>query len=74
MATIIIRDLPEDLHERLKAQAKRNHRSLTKEAIALIERNVSPSRPTPELPPPLRLREGPVTIRQIEAAISKGRE
>ena len=74
MATIIIRDLPDDLHERLKAQAKRNHRSLTKEAVALIERHLDLSRRAPELPPPLRLRGGPVTIKQIEAAISKGRE
>jgi plasmid stability protein len=74
MATIIIRDLPDDLHERLKAQAKRNHRSLTKEAIVLIERHLSQSRPTPELPAPLRLKVGPVTIKQIEAAISKGRD
>ena len=34
MATIVIRDLPDDLHERLKAQAKRNHRSLNKETVA----------------------------------------
>ena len=74
MGTIIIRDLPDDLHERLKAQAKRNHRSLTKEAIALIERHLAQPRPIPELPPPLRLKAGPVTITQIEAAISKGRD
>ncbi len=74
MATIIIRDLPDDLHKRLKAQAKRNHRSLTKEAVALIERHLGFPRRTPKLPPPLRLRGGPVTIKQIEAAISKGRE
>ena len=74
MGTIVIRDLPDDLHERLRAQAKRNHRSLTKEAIALIERHLTEARPTPELPPPLRLKGGPVTIGQIEAAISKGRD
>jgi hypothetical protein len=74
MATIIIRDLPEALHERLKDQAKRNHRSLTKEAIALIERHLDQSRPPPELPPPLRLKAGPLTIRQIEAGIAKGRD
>ena len=74
MGTIVIRDLPDELHERLKTQAKRNHRSLTKEAIALIERQLAQVRPMPELPPPLRLKSGPVTIRQIEAAISKGRD
>ena len=74
MATIVIRDLPDDLHERLKAQAKRNHRSLNKETVALIERQLTEPRAMPELPPPLRLKSGPVTIKQIEAAISKGRD
>ena len=74
MATIVIRGLPDDLHERLKAQAKRNHRSLNKEAVALIERQLTEPRATPELPPPLRLKTGPVTIKQIEAAISEGRD
>jgi plasmid stability protein len=74
MATIIIRDLPDALHERLKDQAKRNHRSLTKEAIALFERHLDQPRLPPELPPPLRLKAGPITIKQIEAAIAKGRD
>jgi plasmid stability protein len=74
MATIVIRGLPDDLHERLKAQAKRNHRSLNKEAVALIERQLTEPRAIPELPPPLRLKSGHVTIKQIEAAISKGRD
>jgi plasmid stability protein len=74
VATVIIRNLPDDLHERLKAQAKRNHRSLTKEAVALIERHVGHSRPAEALPPPVRLKDGPVTFKKIEAAISKGRE
>jgi len=74
MGTIVIRDLPDDLHERLKAQAKRNHRSMTKEAVALIERQLTEPRARPGLPPPVRLKAGPVTIRQIEAAISKGRD
>ena len=74
MATIIIRNLPDALHERLKAQAKRNHRSLSKEAVALIERHLEHPRSTPDLPPPLRLKTGPVTIKQIEAAIAKGRD
>jgi len=59
MGTIVIRDLPDDLHERLKAQAKRNHRSLTKEAVALIERQLTEPRAMPELPPPLRSRLDP---------------
>jgi plasmid stability protein len=74
VATIVIRHLPDELHERLKAQAKRNHRSLTKEAVALIERHLGQSRPPVQLSAPLRLKAGPVTIKQIEAAIGKGRD
>lgn len=34
MATLTIRNLPEELHETLKIRAKRNHRSLNQEVIA----------------------------------------
>ena len=48
MATIVIKNLPETLHLQLKERARRHHRSLTKEAIALIESAVS----QPAAPPP----------------------
>ena len=39
MATLTIRNIPDEVHERLKAQAKRNRRSLNQEVIAeLLER------------------------------------
>lgn len=39
MATITIRNFPDEVHERLKQQAKRNRRSLNQEVIAeLLER------------------------------------
>jgi len=34
MATLTIRSLPDDVHQRLKGQAKRNRRSLNQEVIA----------------------------------------
>lgn len=34
MATLTIRNLPDELHEVLKLRAKRNHRSLNQEVIA----------------------------------------
>jgi len=37
MSSLVIKNLPEHLHSQLKARAKRNHRSLTKEAIAVLE-------------------------------------
>lgn len=37
MANLTIRNAPDDLHGRLKAQAKRNRRSLNQEVIAALE-------------------------------------
>lgn len=76
MSTLVVRNLPEPLQEQLKARAQANHRSVTKEVIALIEqalRNPQPATPR-ELPPPVKLRGGPLTIEQIEAAIEEGRD
>jgi hypothetical protein len=44
MPTLIIKNLSRDLHARLKAQAKRNHRSLNQETIALLKRQLSQPR------------------------------
>lgn len=43
MSTLVIKNLPHDLHIRLRNQAERNRRSVTKEAISLIEAGVSAS-------------------------------
>lgn len=37
MASLMIRDLPSDLHSRLKERAKANRRSLGKEALVILE-------------------------------------
>jgi len=37
MASLMIRDLPVDLHERLKERARANRRSLNKEALVILE-------------------------------------
>lgn len=37
MASLMIRDLPPELHERLKERAKVNRRSLGKEALVILE-------------------------------------
>jgi hypothetical protein len=44
MPTLILKNISRDLHARLQARARRNHRSLTKEAIALIERQLAEAR------------------------------
>jgi len=37
MASLMIRDLPPELHERLKERARVNRRSLGKEALVILE-------------------------------------
>ena len=75
MPTLVVKNLPESLHERLKAHAQANHRAVTKEVVALIEQALkAPARTPVELPPPIKLRGGPATIEWIEAAINDGRE
>lgn len=78
MPTLVIKNLPEPLHERLKEQARQHHRSMNKEVVALIEQGLlaprstrAPARP---LPPLVRLSTGPVTTEWIEAAIADGRD
>lgn len=74
MATLVVKNFPEDLHEKLKHQAARNRRSVTKEVVTLIERSLAPPRVAPKLGPPIKLKGGPLTIEELEAAINNGRE
>jgi hypothetical protein len=74
MSTLVIKNLPDDLHARLRDQAERNRRSVTKEAVTLIERGLAPTRKAPALGPPIKLKGGPLTPEQIEAWIAEGRD
>jgi plasmid stability protein len=74
MPTLVVKNLPEVLHERLKAHAQANHRSVTKEVVSMIEQALkAPARAPVDLPPPIKLRSGPATSEWIEAAIQDGR-
>lgn len=48
MATLTIRNVPDELYERLKQAAERNRRSLNNEAIILLEEKLFPPQRTPE--------------------------
>lgn len=74
MSTLVIKNLPEDLHARLKNQAERNRRSVTQEAISLIETGITVPRLAPRLAPPVKLKGGPLTTEEILAWIEEGRE
>jgi plasmid stability protein len=52
MASLVIKNLPEDIHERLKAAALKNHRSMTKQAVLLLEEGLGQRRPV-DMPKPI---------------------
>lgn len=75
MVTLVIKNLPDDLHARLKAQARRHHRSLTKEVVHLLEAGAGgeAERPLPSVP--IRLRSGyRPSVEEIEDAIAEGQD
>ncbi len=56
MAGLLIKNLPPDLHRRLKEEAVRHHRSMTRQALVLLEQALSaPTKNTADLlPEPLK--------------------
>ena len=74
MATLVVKDVPEQLHAALKERAQANRRSVAKEVLTMLERELILPRPAPRLPPPVRLKGGPITIDELEAAINEGRD
>jgi antitoxin FitA len=80
--TLTLRNVPEVLHERLKARARTNRRSLNQEVLAVFERVLSPEEPSREAEAARLLREieedraqmgGFLTAKQIDAARREGR-
>ncbi|MBO6575871.1 MAG: Arc family DNA-binding protein [Rhodothermales bacterium] len=51
MATITLKNVPDDLHNKLKAQAERNRRSLNQEAIEILSDGLADTIPSPALDP-----------------------
>jgi plasmid stability protein len=71
MASILIKDISPALHERLREAAERDHRSMNKEVIALLEAALGG--PPADLPAPLRA-AFPLSSDWLERAIADGRE
>ncbi|RME75150.1 MAG: Arc family DNA-binding protein [Chloroflexi bacterium] len=80
MPTLTIKNLPEELYEKLKRQAEINRRSLNSEVILCIERAVGSYRLEPEqyLAKARQLRaktaQHPITDDEFNTAKSAGRQ
>jgi plasmid stability protein len=68
-------DLPDDLMHEIKIRAVHEHKKL-KDAIAEFLRKgmAAGSQDKPKTPKPVKLRGGPITTKEIEAAIAWGRD
>ena len=54
MPALVIKDLPDVLHRKLKEQAARHRRSVTREALALLEQGLSGYTLSDEAPLPFK--------------------
>lgn len=54
MPGLVIKNLPRELHRKLKAQAARHRRSMTKEVLVVLERGLGADGPTVPEPPPFK--------------------
>lgn len=72
MPDLLIRNVPAALHDRLKAAAAAHRRSLTQEAIQIIENGLGRSSTPRELPPPMIPRR-PITMEETLRYIEEGR-
>ena len=75
MPGLLIKDFPPELHRKLKEEAARHHRSMTRQALALLEQALSsPARNAAErLPTPLKPAKK-ISSRDVIAVIRRGRE
>lgn len=69
MSAITLRDLPDDLHAFLKADAAANHRSFNKQVIVALDayRNKSVQHTVPKLTPEEKI----ARVREIQAHIRR---
>jgi len=75
MPTLVVKNVTDSLHERLKRRARENHRSMTQEAIVLLERGLAaPDNKPLRLPPVVKLKGGSLTLDDIESAIADSRD
>lgn len=75
MSGLLIKDFPPELHRKLKEEAVRHHRSMTRQALALLEQALSaPARNAADLlPKPLKLATQ-LDSDDVVAVIREGRD
>ena len=82
MAALLIKNLPPALHESLRTRAERNHRSMTKEVLTILEHTLDETKKTALAEPPVpplrhvtmfKLRK-PLTAQFIDRVIREGRD
>lgn len=76
MPGLLIKDLPDDVHQRLKHRAEAHHRSLGREALVILEEALQDAAGPPALEEIDRLRahgSGPLTQDLLDRARHLGR-
>ncbi|MBK1632169.1 hypothetical protein CKO31_15775 [Thiohalocapsa halophila] len=71
MASVLIKNLPSEVHRQLKRRARRHHWSFNQELIALIEAALD-NRAVQALPAPVELRKS-LTRSMLDQARQEGR-
>ena len=71
MASLLIKNIPREVHEWLKREAERNRRSMTQQAIVILEERMHRFQPV-KFPAPLRTRTL-LTTEFIDKAKHEGR-
>ena len=68
-------DLPDELMREVKIRAAQEQKKLKDTITELLRVGMAAAKPAPaKLPKPVKLRGGPITTEEIEAAIAWGRE
>jgi hypothetical protein len=71
MPALLIKDIPREVHEWLKQESGRNRRSMTQQAIVILEERMRRFQPV-KFPPPARTRTV-LTAEFIDRAKREGR-
>lgn len=72
VSTLVVKNLPNHLHEALRARARRNHRSLNKEAASIIEQAVREGAVQP-VQSMAAAKGQPLSISELDAALTDER-